>query len=189
MKYSDDSYYHVYNRGAHKRRIFFEDATYEYLIRLMTKYSTTYRTVIAAYCLMPNHYHLVVRQREEGSIGVFLKTTFNAFTQAVNKRFGLSGTLFQGQAKVKEIDSDQYCVKVIRYVHTNPCKAGLVVKAEDWPFSNYREWIGMGNGILMDVSLRDRCFGTPEEYKQFAQEALLDDRSRDIGKYLFDENE
>ncbi len=185
MKYTDDTYYHVYNRGAHKKKIFFENETYEYLIRLMTKYSSTYRTVIAAYCLMPNHYHLVLKQKEMGSIGMFLKTTFNAFTQAVNKRFGLSGTLFQGQAKARVIDSDEYTVKVIRYVHTNPCKAGLAVNPQDWLFSNYQEWIGMRESALMDVELRDQLFGSLSDYERFVQEALVVDRDSEIEKFLF----
>ncbi len=153
MQYTEGCYYHIFNRGAHKEAIFFEEENYRYLITLFTKYSVQYKVTVAAYCLMPNHYHLIVKQNEFGSIGSFLKTVFNAYTQAINKRFELSGTLFQGQAKVKEIDSDSYCLQVIRYIHLNPLNAKIVKSIEEWNHSNYLEWI-ISFGIAILNALR-----------------------------------
>ncbi|MBN1397668.1 MAG: transposase [Bacteroidetes bacterium] len=155
MKYTEGHYYHIYNRGAHKKEIFFEEENYDYLISLFKKYSIKYNIVVAAYCCMPNHYHLVLKQQNYGDIGSFLKTVFNAYTQAINKRFCHSGTIFQGQAKIKEIDTDSYCLQVIRYVHLNPLTAKLVKDMEEWKYSNYLEWIGKRDGSLMDYQLRD----------------------------------
>jgi REP element-mobilizing transposase RayT len=107
MKYLDGHYYHIYNRGAHKKEIFFEPANYMYRISLFNKYLHRYEVSVVAYCLMPNHYHLIGRQNGHGDIGGFLRPTFNACTQAINKRYGHSGTLFQGQSKSKHIDSGE----------------------------------------------------------------------------------
>lgn len=173
--------YHAYNRGAHQQRIFFQSENYIHLRNLFVKYSLQYGVTVVAYCLMPNHYHLIVKQNESGSIGMFLKTTFNAYTQAVNKRFGKSGTLFQGQVRVKEIDSDSYCLQAIRYIHLNPCAGRLVQRPEDWEFSDYREWSGMRKGQLKDLGLRDAYFKTPLEYVAFVKDYM---DSKDLGKGL-----
>lgn len=167
MKYLDGHYYHIYNRGAHKERIFFEDENYVYLVSLLQKYLQRYAVAVTAYCLMPNHYHLLVRQKQDGDIGGFLRTTFNAYVQAINKRYGHSGTLFQGQTKVKHVDSNEYCLKLIRYIHQNPIAAGLVSSLNEWNFSDYQEWIGLRSRVLDDFQLRDAFFGSPVLYEVF----------------------
>jgi putative transposase len=139
MKYQDHSYYHIYNRGAHREKIFFENENYRYFESLMIKYSQQSNVTIAAYCLMPNHYHIIAKQQPSGSLPTFMKKTFSAYTQAINKRFGFSGTLFQGQAKIKEITTDSYCLQVIRYVHLNPVTAKMVASADEWIYSNYHK--------------------------------------------------
>ena len=141
MKYLDSEYYHVFNRGAHKSKIFFLEENYLYCLRLLGKYSSQYLVSLAAYCLMPNHYHLICRQEAGGSISKFVQTTFNAYSQAVNKQQGHSGTLFEGKARAKHINSDSYILQVVRYIHLNPVEAGLVVRPGDWKFSDYLEWI------------------------------------------------
>ena len=187
MRYLNDHYYHVYNRGAHKKKIFFDEENYLYLISLFKKYSSQYNVNIVAYCLMPNHYHLILQQKDGSKIGNFLKTTFNAYTQAINKRYGHSGTLFQGQCKSKHIDSDEYCLQVIRYVHHNPLSAHLVFSLREWQFSNYLEWIGARQGILADFELRNSFFKTPLEYEKFVEEYNAKVERAKIEKFLPDQ--
>ncbi len=170
MKYTEGQYYHAYNRGAHKKKIFLQRDNYLHLITLLAKYSLRYGVTVSAYCLMPNHYHLILKQNDSGSIGMFLKTTFNAYTQAINKRFGKSGTLFQGQVHVKPIETESHCLQVVRYIHLNPCAARLVAKPEDWEFSDYREWIGMRKNMLGGLSLRNEYFKSPVDYRSFVEE-------------------
>ncbi len=187
MKYTNGYYYHVYNRGAHKNDIFYEEENYRYLISLFEKYSTKYNIVVAAYCCMPNHYHLVIKQNTNGSIGSFLKTVFNAYTQAINKKYNLSGTIFQGQAKVKEIDTDSYCLQVIRYIHLNPLTARLIKDVEEWNYGNYLEWIGKRKSALMDYQLRDSYFQNGEDYRKFIDEYIEENDKKNIASYLFKE--
>jgi putative transposase len=108
MKYQNGEYYHLYNRGAHKENIFFADENYSYLLSLMTANAERFCTSVAAYCLMPNHFHFIVRQEETGSISKCIQITFNAYTQAINKQNKLSGTLFQGKTQSRHIDSAGY---------------------------------------------------------------------------------
>ena len=79
MKYNNHSYYHIYNRGAHREKIFYEDENYRYLESLIVKYSQHFHVTIAAYCLMPNHYHIIAKQQPSGSLSSFLKNIFSAY--------------------------------------------------------------------------------------------------------------
>ncbi len=187
MKYQSHLYYHIYNRGAHRSKIFFEDENYHYLISLFQKYAQDSKVHIAAYCLMPNHYHIVAKQNSLGSITTFLKKTFSAYTQAMNRRFGLSGTLFQGQAKIKEITSDEYCLQVIRYIHLNPVAAKMVASPDKWEYSNYLDWIDRKEIGLMDKELRNTFFPHPQDYKRFVDEFQMEQKNDKLGKFLFEE--
>ena len=178
----------IFNRGAHKELIFFEEENYKYLDHPVAKYSVQYKVIVAAYCCMPNHYHLILKQLEFGSIGSFLKTVFNAYTQAINKRFGFSGTIFQGQAKVKEIDTDSYCLQVVRYIHLNPLTAKLIRSIEEWQYSDYLEWIGKRDGSLIDYHLRDSYFKSGGEYQKFVDGCIEENDEQKIASYLFKEN-
>jgi len=184
MKYTEGHYYHAYNRGAHKKKIFLQRSSYLHLITLLAKYSFRYGVTVSAYCLMPNHYHFILKQNDSGSIGMFLKTTFNAYTQAINKRFGKSGTLFQGQVHVKPIETDSYCLQVVRYIHLNPCAARLVAKPEDWEFSDYRKWIETRESSWADVSLRDAYFKSPLDYRKFVEEYTDAKGSKELEGFL-----
>lgn len=174
MKYEYDKYYHVYNRGANKQNIFLDRSHYNLCLHLFGKHLSQYRVSIMAYCLMPNHYHLLLRQNEGGSISRFIQTVFNAYTQAVNLSTGHSGTLFQGRAKGLEITSDEYAVRLARYIHYNPVAAGLVSKPEVWEYSDYRDWSGIRKADLSDLALRDRYFDNPREYKTLMDEYVID---------------
>ena len=186
MKYLSGHYYHIYNRGAHKKRIFFERTNYLHLISLFKQNSSRYKVIIVSYCLMPNHYHLIVRQEDGGNIGNFLRTTFNAYTQAINKRYNHSGTLFQGQCKSKHLNTNEHCLQAIRYIHRNPLSAFLVSSLREWEFSNYLDWIGLRQGTLADFALRDGVFKTPRDYEKFVEKYIAEEERTKIEKFLFD---
>ncbi|MBI4546693.1 MAG: transposase [Ignavibacteriae bacterium] len=187
-KYIDGNYYHLYNQGVHRSAIFFSDENYCYLLRLLKKYSTLYKVSVMAYCLMPNHYHFVLRQNERGSISRFVQTTFNAYTQAINVQQKIGGTLFQGRAKSICIDSDRYVLQLIRYIHLNPVIAGLVRNPEDWLFSDYRVWIGLDVNSLTDRSFRNIYFDNGRAYRKFVEDYRNDMARSQIKKYLLDED-
>lgn len=143
MKYVDGEYYHVYNRGSRKQRIAFGDDNFFYFVQLCRTKSHSHRVAVVAHCIMPNHFHLVVRQLDGGSVQKFVQATLNSYVQGVNKQQSLSGTLFQGKTKARHIDSESYLLHVVRYIHLNPVEAKLVDKPEEWRFSDYREWTSL----------------------------------------------
>jgi REP element-mobilizing transposase RayT len=95
--FAADQYYHIYNRGAGKGLLFFNSGNYEYCLRLVKRYQQRYGVTVIAYCLMPNHYHFLLRQETEEPLSRFVNVLFNAYVQAVNKQQSRQGTLFEGR--------------------------------------------------------------------------------------------
>jgi putative transposase len=145
-------FYHVYNRGNNRQNIFFERENYLYFLRLIRQAFITYEVDVVAYCLMPNHYHLLVYLRSEG-LPQAMKSLSLSYTKAINKRFDRVGVLFQGRFKKILVTDTEYLVHLIRYIHFNPVKVNLVNQPGDWEFSSYLEYAGLRAGTLPNLEL------------------------------------
>jgi REP element-mobilizing transposase RayT len=172
IQFIQGSYYHIYNRGAIRQSIFREDRNYAYLLRLMKQVAAECKVAIIAYCLLPNHYHWLVRQDGDTSAGVLPKRVFGSYSQAFNRAYNGSGTLFQGPYCATLVDSDAYLLHICRYIHGNAVKHGIAATPEAWPYSNYHEWIGLRSGTLVDLQFISDNFGTPQQYQAFVHEYL-----------------
>lgn len=108
-----------------------------------------------------------------------------SYTKAINKRFQRAGVLFQGQFQAKPVLTLNYLLNLCRYIHANPVKDGIVADIFQWPYSNYLEWIGERDGILVDKTFVQDNFDTPDEYRKFVLEYI---RTRqlpeDVQRYL-----
>lgn len=189
MAFSKGNFYHIYNRGSGRQPIFFEEDNYHYLLRLFKKYIQATEITIIAYCLMPNHYHFLVRQDGEIPAGLLFQRVFNAYTKAINNKYDHTGTLFQGRYRCILLTKTSYLFHLCRYIHANPVKAGLVASPEMWPYSNYQEWIGSCSGTLFDNDFVRTNFGNTNEYVEFVQE-YLENRAEiplEIKPYLLDD--
>jgi REP element-mobilizing transposase RayT len=185
--FAPGQYYHIYNRGAGKGQIFFNEGNYEYLLRLVKRYYQKHGAVVIAYCLMPNHYHFLLRQEADEPLSKFIGVLFNAYVQAVNLQQSRTGTLLEGRFCHKCVDKWEYLMILCRYIHLNPVKAKLVARPEEWPYSNYREWIGLRNGALVDKVFVQDHFSNAEEYQKFTNDFEDEKRSYEkISKYMFD---
>lgn len=180
-------YYHVYNRGVNRNRIFLNEDNYLHCLKLMKKYCQKYLVTVIAYCLMPNHYHFLLRQDGATSISHFTGTLFNAYSQALNQQIGRTGTLFEGRFKDVHVDKESYLLHLCRYIHGNPVKACLVTSPAEWQYSNYLEWIGERPGKLVDHDFVDAFFSNRQDYQEFVLDYLrgIDDLPPDIEQYLF----
>ena len=167
IKFIKDRYYHLYNRGTNRNKIFFETENYLFLLKKLSKYKNEFDIDIIAYCLMPNHYHFLLRQNSENLISYFMQRVFNSYTKAINKKYNRSGTLFEGKYKAIYVDKENYLIHLCRYIHRNPLEAKLVDKLEDWEFSNYIDWIGKRNGKLIDRNFINERFDDITKYKEF----------------------
>jgi REP element-mobilizing transposase RayT len=180
-------YYHIYNRGAGRDLVFFAPANYEYCLRLLKQHRQEYGAAIITHCLMPNHYHFLLRQDTDVPLARFIQRVFNSYVQAVNIQEGRSGTLFEGRFRHVSVERDEYLLGLCRYIHLNPVKAGIVKRPEEWPYSNYLEWIGRRTGTLKDEAFIRQYFGSGEEYQRFVEDEVGEMRLRDqLSRYTWD---
>ena len=164
-----------------------KDENYLYLLDLFQKNKQRYLVTINAYCLMPNHYHLLLYQDNDKSISRFLKSTFQSYAQAFNKKYDRTGKLFEGNPQGKLIDDESYLTHLCRYIHLNPVDAGIVDDNELWPYSNYFEFIDKRNGTLYEPEFIKEYF-SDVGYQQFVLDYIHEKQKyREIGKYLFEE--
>lgn len=170
--YSAGHYYHLYNRGAHRAAIFREDENYLFVLRRMKEASRETGLVIIAYCLLPNHYHYLIRQDSDTPAGSLPQQVYNSYSKAFNKRYAHSGTLFEGPYRVRPVTTQPYLLHLCAYIHANPVRHGLVNSPEAWPYSNYLEWLGKRNGTMVDHGFVRDCFGGPDPYQQYVRDYL-----------------
>jgi putative transposase len=170
---ANGQYYHVFNRGANKQNIFYSEENFLYCLRLISKNVRKFCIAVIAYCLMPNHYHLLIRQDGNVPISKFIQSIFNSYVQALNIQRERTGTLFEGRFKHVLVNRDEYLIHLMRYIHLNPVTANLVKKPENWPYSNYQEFIGSRNGRMVDLSVRNIFFPSPADYAAFVADIEL----------------
>jgi putative transposase len=181
-------YYHVYNRGCNRENIFSNDGNYRYLLQQAKKFLIGSGIGVVTYCLMPNHYHFLLRSDSDGSIARFIQRLFNSYAQAFNKQQDRSGTLFEGRAKSIWVDDEKYLLQLCRYIHLNPVVAGLVSRAEDWQYSNYLDWIGERDGTLIDREFIRTYFAKPSEYVTFIETSIEAAIAAKLEKYYAEDD-
>jgi putative transposase len=164
-----DHYYHIYNRGVDKSSVFFNSENYLYCLRLIKRYKARYGISVIAYCLMPNHYHLLLRQDGVIPLYRFINSLFNSYVQAVNRQQNRKGSLFEGRYQYVHVDREEYIIHLCRYIHLNPVNANLVSGPEEWPYSNYREWVNLRKGTLKDRDFIKAYFQSTKEYRDFCE--------------------
>jgi REP element-mobilizing transposase RayT len=168
--------------------IFATPDNYVYLLRKVKGLLEELPISVLAYCLMPNHYHFVLRQDGEISISTLIQRLFQTYTQAFNKQQERKGPLFEGRFRHVHVDRNEYVLHLCRYVHLNPVAAGLVLDPAEWPCSNYLEWIDARPGTLVDRTFVRHFFSTPKAYIAFVQEQLTSELAQQLRPYLLDDD-
>lgn len=181
-------FYHIYNRGAHRLTIFREQGNYHFVLRKMKKYMMQFDISVIAYALMPNHYHLLLRQNGETPAGFLPQRIFNSYTKAFNRLYGHSGTLFESRFKAIPVTDENYLLHLCRYIHANPVLHGIVGRIAAWPYSNYPEWVGLRQGRIVDRKLVKLYFDSASDYIQFVREYLIHRQHPNGVAYLEDIN-
>jgi putative transposase len=179
-----NAYYHIYNRGNNRQKVFFQQENYLYFLEGLKRYVLPAADILV-YCLMPTHYHLMVRVKQTAEVSLGMMKLSVSYTKAINKRFARVGVLFQGPFQARPILDSRHLFHLCRYVHANPVKDGLVNDPFNWPYSNYLEWIGERNGSLFDPCFVQKQFPNPGEYKDFVMDYLQTRKMpEDVIKYL-----
>jgi putative transposase len=165
----DNGYYHIYNRGVEKRIIFENVEDYKVFLGYLNQYlssaedakklvqkfilqGSTFQGIphqpknyygkieLLAYCLMPNHFHLLIRQIEKGSMKSFMKAICTRYSMYFNKKYERVGPLFQGVYKAVLVENDNYLLHLSRYIHLNPAEITKNIKSA---YSSYEDYLGI----------------------------------------------
>jgi len=128
--------YHVINRGNARATVFHNEADYKAFLTLMKIASERIPMRILAYCLMPNHFHLVLWSHDDGDISRWMHWLLTAHTKRHHRIRKSSGRIWQGRFKAFPIQQDRHLLTVMRYVERNPLRANLVASAADWSWSS-----------------------------------------------------
>ena len=143
--------HHIVQRGHNKKAVFVTDDDYNYYLSNLKEWKEELGIKLYGWCLMTNHIHLIADPGDEArSISTMMKRVNGRQTAYVNKLEGRSGSLWEGRYKASPIQMDNYLLSCCRYVELNPVRAGMVDKAEDYPWSSYRERMQGSSYKLLD---------------------------------------
>lgn len=134
--------YHVLNRGNNKAQVFHKPEDYVLFMQLVARAGEIAKVRLFCYCLMPNHFHLVVSPEEDGSLSAWMQWLMTSHVRRYHAHYGTVGHIWQGRFKSFLIKTDDHLLTVARYVEANPLRAALVASASDWEWSSYRETAG-----------------------------------------------
>jgi putative transposase len=180
--------YHIFNRTLGQARLFANPADYEYCLQLVRRYRGRYGVAVIAYCLMPDHYHFLLRQEADEPLSKFVLAVFNGYSQAVSRQHGgRTGLRLRGRFRHAWIDCKELLAPLCRYIHLDPVRAKMVSKPESWVYSNYLEWVGRRTGGLSDRMFMHEHFATAETYREFVYDREDEARARDaLAPYVWD---
>lgn len=189
----DGEFYHIYNRGVDKRQIFLERADFDRFLQSIIIFNSTepvgsileyyfYRKIgrpmsksrlvdVICYCLNPNHFHLLLRQRENGGLGEFIRRVGGGYTKYFNHKYKRSGVLFQGGSKSIHVDSNEYLLHASAYINLN----NKVHRLQGRLFlSSWEEYLNPSRHSLCAKDIILKQFKNSHEYKDFAEASLHD---------------
>lgn len=194
-----DHYYHIFNRGVNKQPIFFSMKDYKRALETLEFYSYSpmplryskflqlnrdERTQILfslkktgiklisfiCFCLMPNHFHFLLKQKVDGGITRFMSNFQNSFTRYSNTKYEMIGPLLQGEFKSVLAEDDSQLLHLSRYIHLNPYTSAIVkdvIELESYPWSSYAEYVKDTSMNFCDKEIVLSFFKNKDEYKNF----------------------
>jgi putative transposase len=169
--------YHVTARGDRQEAIFDDDRDRQIFLKILSEVVAQFGWLCHAYCLMTNHYHLMI-ETPEGSLAKGMRQLNGVYTQWSNRRHQRSGHLFQGRYKAILVDWDGYFLELGRYVVLNPVRASVAKHPKDWGWSSYRAMVGrvkspawLTTDVLLGEFGKSRSWAR-KKYQQFVEEGM-----------------
>ncbi len=167
--------YHVTARGNERKSIYLEETDFELYLNVLSDVCTRYNWVIHAYCLMTNHYHLLI-ETPDANLSKGMRQLNGVYTQSINRKYKRVGHLFQGRYKAILVDKDAYLLELSRYIVLNPIRAKMVECLEDWPWSSWHNVMGfqsspswLATGAILGMFAKYKKVAR-KQYAQFVQQ-------------------
>lgn len=214
ISFRDDEIYHVFNRGMDHRNIFTNKrefyraqnlikfyrhkeipARFSHVVKhskdikekILEKLFTSERIIdILSYCLMPNHFHFLLKQTSDKGIATFISNFSNAYTKYFNTKAERTGPLLEGVFKAVHIESEEQLIHVSRYIHLNPVASSIIPKEQlnDYLWSSYPEYIGMSGTVICEKESVLGYFKSITEYQKFVEDQIDYAKQLDAIKHL-----
>jgi len=166
--------HHIIQRGNRRQKVFFNENDYSEYLKLLDNYSRRFKVDVLAYCLMPNHAHIIVIPHEDKSLSQAIGETHRNYTRLINFREKWRGYLWQGRFSSYVLD-EQYLLAATRYILLNPVKAKIVKKSWDYKWSSVRHHMMIDKNSLVKDNLLRELIGN---WKDFLDTAPGDDDVR-----------
>ncbi len=174
----EDQYHHVYAWGNNRQDVFREMYHYRKYLDLLKKYSSEYTIDIIAYALMQWHIHLFIYDHDN-DISRFVFSLHGDYAQYFNKDMHRVGHVFGERFNNKIVDVNEYCIWLSRYIHRQPLEAGLVKDPVDYPWTSYRQYLGIENKVFIKNDIVMKQFGDSSDPKtalQYQEFVLSDNK-------------
>jgi putative transposase len=178
MRFTAENLYHIYNRGINRQLIFFNTDNYHYFLKKIRRFIYPHCDILC-WCLMPNHFHFLIHADEriekilehlpitKNVLSEGIRNLLSSYAKGINEQEKRVGNLFQQKTKAKCLTEEigvphyrdfqtinsNYSLACFHYIHQNPCKAGLVIKMEDWPYSSFIDYLAFRQDSLCNLPL------------------------------------
>ena len=195
-EYESGAYYHIYNRGVEKRTVFQDDADYKTFLGYLHLYLTspnlpgdsrkarpiskplknyTRNITLLSYCLMPNHFHLFVRQKEYDDISHFMRSLMSEYVRYFNTKYVRVGSLFQGPYKAVKVTTESQWIYLSKYIHRNPLDLPTFRETpgrlQEYKYSSYQNYLGFFQQSWIDTTkILNHFDGNSKRYQKFIED-------------------
>ncbi len=201
IKFANNEYYHIYNRGVDEREVFCCEKDFARFIKGMREFNkiaikakppagglALIATVeIICYCLNLNHYHFILKQLTENGIAKFMQKLGTSYTMYFNIKYDRSGSLFQGPFQAKHIDTNEYLLWLSGYVNGN-AEIHKIAKAENYKWCSYQDCLGKRDGTLCNKEIILSQFKNLDEYREYVKMVMKESNKRkDLEEYFIEE--
>lgn len=191
-KFRPGHYYHLFNRGVEKRPIFSNPSDYSRFLDTLLRFQfrdlktqNGKRGSLLAWCLMPNHYHCLVKEEMDGGVSNWFRLVGNSYTRYFNTRYPRVGALFQGAFKAVWVETNEQLLHVSRYIHLNPYVAGFIPNVEGYEWSSYGEYLRSTPSQILDPGIILDQFSPEQSYQAFVTDFAEYARSIEQDKKLY----
>ncbi len=182
-----DAWYHVMNRGRHGEPVFRKQDDYHIFIELLKETVDMWNLRVGAYCLIPNHYHLLI-QTPDANLSRCMRHLNGVYTQRFNRNHLFDGQLFRGRYKAILVEGDSYLLELVRYVHRNPFAAGLVKVIDKYPWSSHqgylsdaKKWNWLYKDFILSLFSNEKAVSR-KIYKDFVSKEIPEEINRIFGR-------
>jgi REP element-mobilizing transposase RayT len=191
--------YHVYNRGNRKSEIFLDTKDYQRFLKRMNEYRKQFDISILCYCLMPNHFHFLLKSNTHIGISNFMLRLCTSYAKYFNIKYNLVGRLFQERFRAKIVDTDEYLLHLSRYIHLNPISEDLKVltsqnlspavirsQLRSYAWSSYHDYL-QGNSNICALNQISAYFSKTHKqlsYQTFVEASIPNDASTILSSFV-----